>query len=184
MANLGPLMVAIGTESEIDTPGYGACPRAHRVDCKSGTCRCLEHQHSDHKLLVWGAVGKLKPARKKRPDQFRWKLGDLLDNRERRAAYEACCAAKFEALASKAASMTATTMEVAFRGLLTKVAQEQLGAQVRVPGEGRVKAHTWRVTKLYKAKRQASLHLKRAKTYGTPACVAECTQNYKKASAH
>ena len=44
------------------------------------------HQHSDHKLVVWGAVGKLKPARKKRPDQFRWKLGDLLDNKERRAA--------------------------------------------------------------------------------------------------
>ena len=80
--------------------------------------------------------------------------------------------------------MTTTSMEVAFRGLLTKVAQEQLGAQVRVPGEGRVKAHTWRVTKLYEAKRQAGLHLKRARTYGTPACVAECTPNYKSASAH
>ena len=127
----------------------------------------VEHQHSDHKLVVWGAVGKLKPARKKRPDQFRWKLGDLLDNKERRAAYEQCCAAECEALAYQAPSMTPTAVEVAFRGLLTKVAQEQLGDQVRVPGEGRVKAHTWRVTKLYKVKRQAGLHLKRARTYGT-----------------
>ena len=69
-------------------------------------------------------MGKLKPARKKRPDQFRWKLGDLLDNREWRAAYEQCCAAEFEALASEAPSMTPTEVEVAFRGLLTKVAQE------------------------------------------------------------
>ena len=91
VVNLDPRMVAIGTDSEIDTPGCGACPKAHRVDCKSGTCRCIEHQHSDHKLLVWGAVGKLKSARKKRPDQFRWKLGDLLDNKERRAAHEQCC---------------------------------------------------------------------------------------------
>ena len=48
--------------------------------------------------------------------------------------------------------MTPISVEVAFRGLLTKVAQEQLGVQVRVPGEGRVKVHTWRVTKLHKAK--------------------------------
>ena len=71
MAVLDPCMVAIGTDSDIDTPGFGACPREHKVDCKAGTCRCLEHQHSDHQLVVWGAVGKLKPARKKRPDQFR-----------------------------------------------------------------------------------------------------------------
>ena len=121
VANLDPLMVAIGTDSEIDTPWYDACPRVHRVDCKSGTCRCIEHQHSDHKLLVWGAVGKLKPAMKKRLDQFRWKLGDLLENKERHAAYEQCCAAEFEALASEASDMTTTAMEVAFkfRGLLT-----------------------------------------------------------------
>ena len=47
-----------------------------------------------------------------------------------------------------------------------------------------MKAHTWRVTKLYKVKRQAGLHLMRARAYGTPACVAECTQNYKKAGAY
>lgn len=97
-------------------------------------------------------MGKLKPASKKWPDQFRWKLGDLLDNREQHAAYEQCCTAEFDALASEAPSMTPIEVEVAFRGLLTKVAQEQLGTQVRVPGEGRVKAHTWRVTKLYNFK--------------------------------
>ena len=88
-----------------------------------------------------------------------------------------------EALAAQAPNMTPTEVEVAFRGLLTKVAHEQLGDQVRVPGEGRVKAHTWRVTKLYKAKRQAGLHLKRARSYGTPQAVAACTQSYKQASA-
>ena len=47
-----------------------------------------------------------------------------------------------------------------------------------------MKAHTWRVATLYKAKRQAGLHLRRARAYGTPACVAECTKNYKKACAY
>ena len=35
VANLDPLMVAIGTDSKIDTPGYGACP------CKSVRSLCL-----------------------------------------------------------------------------------------------------------------------------------------------
>ena len=37
-------------------------------------------------------------------------------------------------------------------------------AKVKAPSEGRVKAHTWRVTKLYRAKRRAVLALKRART--------------------
>ena len=65
VAVLDPRMVAIGTDPE--TPGFGACPKLkeHKVDCRAcaGTCMrrcaCLEHQHSDHKLVVWGAVGKL-----------------------------------------------------------------------------------------------------------------------------
>ena len=58
----------------------------------------------------------------------------------------AVCTAEFEALTSEASNMTTPAMEVAFRGLLTKVAQEQVGAQVRVTGEGRVTAHTWRAS--------------------------------------
>ena len=40
VAVLDPCMVAIGTDSDIDTPGFGACPREHKVDCKAGTCYC------------------------------------------------------------------------------------------------------------------------------------------------
>ena len=32
VAVLDPCMVAIGTDSEIDTPGFGACPKEHKVD--------------------------------------------------------------------------------------------------------------------------------------------------------
>ena len=53
-AHVGVCMVAIGTDSEIATPGFGACPKEHKVDYKAGTCRCLEHQHADHKLVVGG----------------------------------------------------------------------------------------------------------------------------------
>ena len=38
-------------------------------------------------------------------------------------------------------------MEAAIVAELNAIAADQLGKQVIVPGEGRVKAHTWRVTK-------------------------------------
>ena len=47
--------------------------------------------------------------------------------------------------------------------VLTAIATEQLGQRVAIPGEGRVKAHTWRVTKAYKAKRRAGSALKRCR---------------------
>ena len=54
--------------------------------------------------------------------------------------------------------------------------------KVRVPGEGRVKAHTWRVAKLHRAKRRASLALKRARTAGPERRIAECTASFLAAS--
>ena len=41
--------------------------------------------------MIWEFEAKLRPVRPKRPDQnlMRWKLGDLLENKERQAAYAA-----------------------------------------------------------------------------------------------
>ena len=51
-------------------------------------------------------------------------------------------------------------MEADIVGELKAIATEQLGQRVAIPGEGRVKAHTWRVAKAYKAKRRAGSALK------------------------
>ena len=82
MANAAPEMMAIDSDSQLDTSGFGACPDEYRVGCPD-QCKRLQRRHSDHKLLVWGAKGLLKPPRNKRPDQFRWKLGDLLSDKEK-----------------------------------------------------------------------------------------------------
>ena len=92
MLRYDPQLVSIGTETEVDTPGYGGCPVALGPECPN--CTCIEHQHSDHKLVVWEFEAKLRPARAKRPDQLRWKMhmGDLLENKDpdRQAAYATC----------------------------------------------------------------------------------------------
>ena len=87
VANAAPEMIAIGSDSQLDTSGSGTCPDEYRVGCPdhSDQCKCLERRHSDHKLLVWGVKRHLKPPRNKRPDQFRWKLGNLLSDKEKNA---------------------------------------------------------------------------------------------------
>ena len=52
-----PKMVSVGTDTELDTPGCGGCPRAKGTDCPlQCSCACIDHwhQYSDHKLMVWG----------------------------------------------------------------------------------------------------------------------------------
>ena len=66
MANAAPEMMAIGSDSQLDTSGFGACPDEYRVGCPD-QCKCLQRRHSDHKLLVWGVKGLLKPPKNKRP---------------------------------------------------------------------------------------------------------------------
>ena len=88
MVRYDPHVVAIGTDTEVDTAGYGTCPVVLGPDCPD--CKCMEHQHSDHKLVVWDFEAKLRPARAKRPDQLRWKMDDLLENKDRQAAYAKC----------------------------------------------------------------------------------------------
>ena len=82
--------------------------------------------------------------------------------------------------------MTSTCLEAAIRAELEAIAGAAGHSKVRVPGEGRVpvKAHTWRVimTKLYRAKRRASLALKRARTAGSEQRIAECTASFRAAS--
>ena len=88
MVRYDPHVVAIGTSTEVDTSGYGTCPVAPGPECPK--CKYIAHQRSDHKLVVWDFEAKLCPARAKRPDQLRWKMGDLLENKERQAAYAKC----------------------------------------------------------------------------------------------
>ena len=113
-------------------------------------CKCLEHQHSNHELLVWEFEAKLRPARAKRPDQLWWKMGDLLENKGRQAAYAQCVTDRGElariVAGAYAPGHTTDDMEAAIVTELKEIAKVQLGKQVTVPGEGRAKAHTWRVT--------------------------------------
>ena len=87
MVQYDPHVVAIGTtcNTEVDTSGYGTCPVVPGPECPD--CKCIEHQHSDRNLVVWDFEAELRPARAKRPDQLRWKMDDLLENKERQAAY-------------------------------------------------------------------------------------------------
>ena len=149
-----------------------------------GQCKCLQRRHSDHKLLVWGVKGLLKPPRNKRPDQFRWKLGDLLSVKEKQATYTQTGVDRqvLAQLVVDAPSMTTTCLEAAIRAELEAIANASGYAKVKVPVEGRVKAHTWRVTKLYRAKRRAGLALKRARTAGSELRIAECTASFQAAS--
>ena len=87
MVRYNPWMVSIDTDTELDTPGYGACPAAPGPNCP-GQCSCLQHQHSDHKVVVWEVEAKLRPARAKRPDQLRWRLDGLLESKAKQAAYD------------------------------------------------------------------------------------------------
>ena len=71
--------------------------------------------------------------------------------------------------------MATACLEAAIRAELEAIATASGYATVKVPGtgEGRVNAHTWRMTKLYIAKRRASLALKRASTAGSELRVAD-----------
>ena len=94
-----------------------------------------------------------RPARKKRPTQLRWKMGDLLSNAERQDAYAKCATAR-GVLASitrrvHEVGYTTSSMEADIVDELKAIATDQLGQRVAIPGEGRVKAHTWRVTKTW-----------------------------------
>ena len=94
MVRYDPHVVAIGTDTEVDTSGYGACPVVPGPDCPN--CKCIEHHHSDHKLVVWDFEAKLRPARAKRPDQLRWKMDGPLENKDRQAAYAKCATGRGE----------------------------------------------------------------------------------------
>ena len=73
-------------------------------------------------------------------------------------------------------------MERAIVAELQEVARIQLGEQVKVPGEGRVKAHTWRATKAYRAKSIAGSALKRCRRGSTFQEMQACKAKYKEAS--
>ena len=78
--------------------------------------------------------------------------------------------------------MTDTSLEAAIRAELEAIAGAAGYSKVKVPGEGRVKAQAWRVTKLCRAKRRAGLALKRARTAGSEHRIAECTASFQAAS--
>ena len=88
MVPYDPHGVSIGTDTEVGTPGYGSCPVVPGHECPN--CKCLEHQNSDHRLVVWEFEAKLRPARAKGPGQLRWKMGGLLENKGGQAAYARC----------------------------------------------------------------------------------------------
>ena len=73
-------------------------------------------------------------------------------------------------------------MESAIVAELKAIAADQLGKQVVVPGEGRVKAHTWRVTKASRAKSTAGSALKRCRRGSTLQELKKCKSAYKEAS--
>jgi hypothetical protein len=184
MVRYDPHVVAIGTDTEVDTSGYGTCPVVRGPDCPN--CKCIEHQHSDHKLVVWDFEAKLRPARVKRPDQLRWKMDDLLENKERQAACAKCATDRGElariVAGAGAPGYTTNDMESAIVAELKAIAADQLGKQVVVPGDGRVKAHTWRVTKAIRAKSTAESALKRCRRGSTLQELKKCKSAYKDAS--
>ena len=73
-------------------------------------------------------------------------------------------------------------MERAIVAELQEVVRIQLGEQVKVPGEGRVKSHTWRVTKAYRAKSVAGSALKRCRRGPTLQEMQACKAKHKEAS--
>ena len=63
MGHMPPQMekVATGTDSEIDTPGFGTCPPGGREDCpQADRGHCIAHEYSDHKVVV--TVECLRPG--------------------------------------------------------------------------------------------------------------------------
>ena len=118
--------------------------------------------------MVWEFEAKLRPARAKRPDQLRWRLDGLLECKANQAAYAKCAedrgVLKGIAKGAYAPGYSTDDMEGAIVAELQEIARIQLGEQVKVPGEGRVKAHTWRVTKAYRAKSIAGSALKRCRS--------------------
>ena len=77
---------------------------------------------------------------------------------------------------------TPDDMEAAIVAELKAIAADQLGKQVTVPGEGRVKAHTWRVTKAGREKSIAGSALKRCRRGSTLQEQRKCKSAYKDAS--
>ena len=79
---------------------------------------------------------------------MRWKLDELLESKAKRAAYAQCAEDRgvLKGIAQGAYapgySVDDNVMERAIVAELQEVARIQLGEQVKVPGEGRVKAHT------------------------------------------
>ena len=80
-------------------------------------------------------------------------MGDLLSNKERQDEYAKCATARGVLASIRVAQRvhdvgyTTASMEADIVDELKAIATEQLGRRVAIPGEGRVKAHTWRVTK-------------------------------------
>ena len=72
-------------------------------------------------------------------------MRDLLENKERQAAYAKCATdqGKLAQIVAGAYAPGYTTddMEAAIGAELKSIAAAQLGKQVAVPGEGRAKAH-------------------------------------------
>ena len=138
--------------------------------------------------MVWECEATTRPARKKRPTQLRWKMGDLLSNKERQDEY-AKCATERGVLASITQRVyevgyTTASMEADIVDELKAIATEQLGQRVAIPGEGRVKTHTWRVTKAYKAKKRAGSALKRCRLGSEYSELLACKSAFKIASKH
>ena len=44
--------------------------------------------------MVWECEATTRPARKNRPTQLRWKMGDLLSNKEGQEEYAKCATAR------------------------------------------------------------------------------------------
>ena len=79
---------------------------------------------------------------------------------------------------------TTAPMEQDIVDELKAIATEQLGNRVSVPGEGRAKAHTWRVTKASRAKRRAGRALKRCRQGSEYHAMSACKSAFKAASKH
>ena len=77
---------------------------------------------------------------------------------------------------------TTDDMEASIVAELKAIAAAQLGKHVTVPGEGRVKAHTWRVTTASRDKSIAGSALKRCRRGSTPQELKVCKSSYKAAS--